>query len=108
MPNVGALARRLSPVGSCQTSRTQVMGAIAGEQPAALLEVILDEIVTHRRARLVDIRRVASRAAGGEAVLGGGATDTGDLRLELTCDAGHVSCPMLSMTNFPAESGSHA
>jgi hypothetical protein len=98
MPNFVALARRLSPVGFCQASRTQIMGATAGEKPAAVLEVAFDEIVTYRLAGLVGIRLLAPRASSGEAVLGGGATGTGDLRLELTCDAGHVSCPMLIVT----------
>ncbi|ANY83875.1 hypothetical protein BB934_37325 (plasmid) [Microvirga ossetica] len=69
------------------------MGAIAGEKPAAVLEVAFDEIVTDRRAGLVGVRLLAPRASSGEAVLGGSATGPGDLRLELTCDAGHLANP---------------
>jgi hypothetical protein len=36
---------------------------------------------------------MAPGASGGKTVLGGGATGAGDLRLELTCDAGHLSNP---------------
>ena len=69
------------------------MGAIAGEKPATVLEVAYDASVTHRRARLVGVRLLAPRASSGEAVLGGDATGTGDLRLELTRDAGHLNNP---------------
>jgi hypothetical protein len=55
MPNVGALARLVNPLGVRQTSRTQIMGAIASEKPATVLEVALDEIVTYSRARLVGV-----------------------------------------------------
>ncbi|MBQ0819891.1 hypothetical protein KBI52_06625, partial [Microvirga sp. HBU67558] len=73
MPSLVALARLRGRAGFCQTSRTQIMGAIAGEKPAAVLEVALDDIVTDGPARLVGVRLVASRATGGEAVLGGSA-----------------------------------
>jgi hypothetical protein len=42
-----ALAGLLSSTGPRQTSRTQIMSAIAGEKPAAVLEVAFDGIVTH-------------------------------------------------------------
>ena len=78
------------------------MGAIAGEEPSAVLEVTFDGIVAHRRAGLVGVRLLALRASSGEAVLGGSATSPGDLRLELTCDAGHLTCPVLIVRSFPA------
>ena len=64
--------------------------------------VAFDELITHRLAGFVGVCCVAPGASGGEPVPGGGATTTGDLRLELTCDARHLAGPMLIVRSFPA------
>src|SRR6478735_6016151 len=100
--NLVEWARRPSLAGFCQASRTQIIGPIASEKPAAVLEVAFDEIVTHRLAGFVGVRLMAPGASGGKTVLGGCSTGAGDLRLELTCDARHLTCPVLIVRSFPA------
>jgi hypothetical protein len=78
----------------CQASWTQIIGPIASEKPAAVLEVTFDELITGMLAGLVAVCLGAPGASGGKTVLGGGSTGTGDLRLELTCDARHLASPM--------------
>jgi hypothetical protein len=84
----------LSLSGFCQASWTKIIGPIASEKPAAVLEVAFDELITGRLAGLVAICFEAPGASGGETVPGGGSTGTADLRLELTCDAWHRAGPM--------------
>jgi hypothetical protein len=72
-----------------QAGGAQVIRPIAAEKPATVLEVAFDEIITGRLASFVVVCLGAPGASGGETVLGGGSTGTGDLRLELTCDTGH-------------------
>jgi hypothetical protein len=86
-------ARLLSFAGLRQASRAQVIGAIPAEKPSPLLEVAFDKLITGRLAGFVGVRFGAGGASGGETVLGGGSTATGDLRLELTSDARHMVDP---------------
>jgi hypothetical protein len=87
-------ARLLSLPGFCQARWTQIICPIAAEKPAAVLEVAFDELITSRLAGLVAVCLGTPGASGGETVLGGGSTGSGDLRLELTCDARHLAGPM--------------
>jgi hypothetical protein len=84
----------LSLLGFCQASWTQIISPLASEKPATVLEVAFDELITGRLASLVAVCLRTPGASGGETVLGRGSTGTGDLRLELTCDAWHLAGPM--------------
>jgi hypothetical protein len=86
--------QRFSMTRIREAGRTQVIGAIAAQQPAAILEVSFYNLITGRSVSLVDICFVAPRASGSKTVLGRGATATGNLRLELTYGAWHCACPM--------------
>jgi hypothetical protein len=76
------------------------MGAIAGEKPAAVLEVAFDEIITGGLDGLIGVRFGAGGAADGETELGGSAATTGNMRLELTCHARHLAYPMVTFRSY--------
>jgi hypothetical protein len=93
-------ARLLSLAGLGQASWTQIISPIASEKPTAVLEVAFDELITGRLAGLVAVCLGTPGASGGETVLGGGPSGTGDLRLELTCDARHLAGPIMMFESF--------
>jgi hypothetical protein len=85
----------LSTSRLCQAGCAQIIRAVASQQPTTLFEVAFNDIIVRRLASFVGICLLALRALNREPVFCGCSTATGDVGLEPTYGARHLSFPRI-------------